>query len=101
CRRIYPDLPGMGRTPAPETIRSADDVLDVLLAFIDGVIGSQPVLVVGHSAGGYFAQAIAVRRPEQVLGLALLCPLLTGSHDVPEHRVVSGAGNIGPAEFRD
>ncbi|MGH3814440.1 MAG: alpha/beta fold hydrolase, partial [Pseudonocardiaceae bacterium] len=52
-RRIYPDLPGMGRTPASETIRSADDVLEVLLAFIDGVVGDQPLLVSGHSAGGY------------------------------------------------
>jgi len=100
-RRIYPDLPGMGRTPVPETIRSADDVLDVLLAFIDGVIGDQPLLVAGHSAGGYYAQAIAGHRPEQVLGLAMLCPLLAGIHHVPEHEVIYRSGNIGNAEFRD
>jgi pimeloyl-ACP methyl ester carboxylesterase len=100
-RRIYPDLPGMGRTPAPEAISSADDVLDVLLEFIDGVIGDQPLLVVGHSAGGYYAQALAGQRPEQVAGLALLCPLLSGSHDVPEHVVVYRSGDIGSAEFRD
>ena len=100
-RRIYLDLPGMGRTPAPATIRSADDVLEVLLAFIDGVIGDQPLLVAGHSAGGYYAQAIAGRRPEQVVGLALLCPLLAGIHDVPEHDVVASSGNIGSDEFRD
>jgi pimeloyl-ACP methyl ester carboxylesterase len=100
-RRIYPDLPGMGRTPAPDTIRGADDVLEVLLGFIDGVIGDQPLLVAGHSAGGYYAEAIAGQRPEQVVGLALLCPLLAGIHDVPEHRVAYGSGNIGNAEFRD
>ena len=93
-RRIYPDLPGMGRTPAPETIRSADDVLEVLLGFIDGVIGDQPMLVAGHSAGGYYALAIAGRRPRQVVGMALLCPLLTGIHDVPEHQVVYGSGSV-------
>lgn len=100
-RRIYPDLPGMGRTPAPETIRGADDVLELLLGFIDAVIGDQPLLVAGHSAGGYYAQVIAGRRPEQVVGLALLCPLLAGIHDVPEHEVVHGSGSIGNAEFRD
>jgi pimeloyl-ACP methyl ester carboxylesterase len=100
-RRIYLDLPGMGRTPAPETISSADDVLDVLLAFIDGVVGDMPMLVAGHSAGGYYAQAIAGRRPEQVVGLALLCPLLAGIHDVPEHAVTVGSGDLGDAEFRD
>jgi pimeloyl-ACP methyl ester carboxylesterase len=100
-RRIYLDLPGMGRTPAPETISSADDVLDVLLAFIDGVVGDVPMLVAGHSAGGYYAQAITGRRPEQVVGLALLCPLLAGIHDVPEHAVTVGSGDLGDAEFRD
>jgi pimeloyl-ACP methyl ester carboxylesterase len=100
-RRIYLDLPGMGRTPAPETISSADDVLEVLFAFIDGVIGDRPLLVAGHSAGGYYAQAIAAQRPAQVVGLALLCPLLAGIHDVPEHDVVVSSGNIGSDEFRD
>lgn len=100
-RRIYPDLPGMGRTPAPETISGADDVLAVLLAFIDAVIGDQPILVAGHSAGGYYAQAIAAHRPEQVVGLALLCPLLAGIHDVPQHEVVCRSGSIGDAEFRE
>jgi pimeloyl-ACP methyl ester carboxylesterase len=100
-RRIYPDLPGMGRTPAPESISGADDVLDLLLAFIDRVIGDQPLLVAGHSAGGYYAQAIAGARPERVVGLALLCPLLAGIHDVPEHEVVVGSGDIGDVGFRD
>jgi pimeloyl-ACP methyl ester carboxylesterase len=100
-RRIYLDLPGMGRTPAPESIRSADDVLEVLLAFVDGVIGDQPLLIAGHSAGGYYAQAIAARRPEQVVGLVLLCPLLPGIHDVPGHDDVFGSVDVGSAEFRD
>jgi pimeloyl-ACP methyl ester carboxylesterase len=99
-RRIYLDLPGMGRSPAPASISSADDVLDVLLAFIDGVVGTEPLLVLGHSAGGYYAQAIAGRRPEQVVGLALVCPLLAGIHDVPEHDVVVSSGPIGSTEFR-
>jgi pimeloyl-ACP methyl ester carboxylesterase len=100
-RRIYLDLPGMGRTPAPETISSADDVLDVLLAFIDGVLGDVPLLVAGHSAGGYYAQAIAGRRREQVVGLALLCPLLGRIHDVPEHAVTVRSGDLGDDGFRD
>jgi pimeloyl-ACP methyl ester carboxylesterase len=99
-RRIYPDLPGMGLTPAPETISSAGDVLDVLLAFIDGVIGDRPLLVAGHSAGGYYARAIASRRRARVSGLALLCPLLAGIRGVPEHEVVHRSGRIGTTEFR-
>jgi pimeloyl-ACP methyl ester carboxylesterase len=99
-RRIYPDLPGMGRTIAPETLRSADDVLDTLLDFADEVMGGTAHLLIGHSAGGYYAQAMAARRPGQVAGLALVCPLLPELRDVPEHRVVAGSGQIGDDVFR-
>ena len=61
---------------APETLRSADDVLDTLLDFADEVIGGTAHLLIGHSAGAYYAQAMAARRPAQVAGLALVCPLL-------------------------
>ena len=99
-RRIYPDLPGMGRTVAPETLRSADDVLETLLDFADEVTGEPPYLLVGHSAGAYFARAMAARRPAQVAGLTLVCPLLPGLREVPEHRVVVGSGEIGDDVFR-
>ena len=99
-RRIYPDLPGMGRTDAPETMRSADDVLDALLDFADDVTGGTAYLLVGHSAGAYYAQAMATRRRQQVTGLALICPLLPALRDVPEHCVVVGSGEIGDVVFR-
>lgn len=59
------------------------------------------MLVVGHSAGGYYARAIAGRRPDQVAGLALLCPLLPGLHDVPAHEVVYRSGSFANADFGD
>jgi pimeloyl-ACP methyl ester carboxylesterase len=90
-RRIYPDLPGQGRTPAPESIRGADDVLAALLELVDELIGDDRLLVFGHSAGGYFARAIAHRRPDQVIGLALICPLVGSLRDVPSHSPVVAA----------
>jgi pimeloyl-ACP methyl ester carboxylesterase len=99
-RRIYPDLPGMGRTPAPAFLHSANDVLDLLLSFVDEVARSADILVVGHSAGAYYAQGIAGRRPERVSGLALVCPLLAGLHDVPEHQPVVAQDDLGDIEFR-
>ena len=99
-RRIYPDLPGMGRTPAPDGLRSAEDVLDVLLDFAGEVTDGTAYLLIGHSAGAYYAQAMAARVPTQVAGLALVCPLLPNVRDVPAHRVVVGSGEIGDDEFR-
>jgi pimeloyl-ACP methyl ester carboxylesterase len=98
-RRLYPDLPGMGRTPAPEAVDSSDAVLDTLLGLVDAVVGDQAFLAVGHSYGGYLARAIANRRPGQVAGLALLCPLLgeQGGDDArPEHVVLHAADGLDP-----
>jgi pimeloyl-ACP methyl ester carboxylesterase len=99
-RRVYRDLPGMGRTPAPLALRSADDVLDVLFGFADAVMGEDPILVLGHSAGACFAQGFAARTPTRVAGLALVCPLLAGVRDVPEHLPVIRADDFGDEEFR-
>ncbi|WP_416399601.1 alpha/beta fold hydrolase [Burkholderia sp. LFS038] len=92
-RRLYPDLPGMGRTPAAGTITSNDDVLDILLGFIDSTIGDEPFFVIGHSYGGFLARAIANRRADQAVGLALICPVGAHTRDIPQHEVlVSSAG---------
>ncbi|HEY3437940.1 MAG TPA: alpha/beta hydrolase [Actinotalea sp.] len=98
-RRIYPDLPGMGETPAPPRLQSNDDVVDVLCAFIDRVIGDQPFLVGGHSLGAYLARAVAARRRDRVAGLALVCPVARTSRDVPPYTLVRADGD--PAEVLD
>ncbi|WP_158853365.1 alpha/beta fold hydrolase [Saccharothrix deserti] len=74
-RRLYPDLPGMGKSPSPPAIASSDHILDVIQDFVDALIGNTPFLLVGESYGGYLARAIARSRAEQVLGLALICPM--------------------------
>ena len=96
-RRIYPDLPGMGRTPAPDSVNSSDDLLDIMLGLVDSLIGADPFLVVGHSYGGYLARAIANRRPGQVAGLALVCPMTTTEYEhwqTPEHAVIHASGDL-------
>ncbi|WP_238019763.1 alpha/beta hydrolase [Dactylosporangium sp. AC04546] len=91
-RRLYPDLPGMGRTPAPPSVASSDDVLAELDAFIGREIGDAPFLLIGESYGGYLARALARVRRSQVRGLALICPIGTAvehaERRVPAHRVL-------------
>ena len=99
-RRIYPDLPGMGRTVVPDELRSAEDVLTTLLDFAGEVTDGSAYLLIGHSAGAYYAQAMAARVPGRVAGLALVCPLLPSVRDVPEHRVAAGSGEFGDDAFR-
>jgi pimeloyl-ACP methyl ester carboxylesterase len=84
--RIYPDLPGMGRTTA-DGLTCNDDVVKLLGDFI-GHLGAGPVVLVGHSYGAYLARGLAAARPDLVLGLALFCPLAEQSRNVPAHDVV-------------
>lgn len=85
-RRIYPDLPGMGRSTA-DGLTDNDDVVRLLGAFIDQVV-EEPALLLGHSYGAYLARGVAAQRPDGVRGLALLCPIAEGPHNVPAHEVV-------------
>jgi pimeloyl-ACP methyl ester carboxylesterase len=75
-RRIYPDLPGMGRTAGKDWITHQDQVLDIVLGFIDAVVSGQRFVVAGASYGGYLARGVVHRRPGSVDGLLLTVPLI-------------------------
>ena len=84
-RRIYPDLPGMGRTKGVDWITSADQMLEVVLEFMDRVIPGQSFTLVGHSYAGYLARGIIYRRRQVVDGLFLLVPWI--KYDRKDRRV--------------
>ncbi|TCO49940.1 pimeloyl-ACP methyl ester carboxylesterase [Kribbella antiqua] len=90
-RRLYPDLPGMGQTPAG-SIDSSDGIMAEVRAFIDEQIGDEPFVLIGESYGGYLARGLVAERPEQILGLSLICPVGTildnAQRNVPEHVVL-------------
>ncbi len=97
-RRLYPDLPGMGDTPADGTLQSANDVVDLLDAFVSNEIGTEPFLLIGHSYGAHLARGLAARRPNQVIGLTLICPVVA-PNSAEDHVVVRAAGK--PHELID
>jgi pimeloyl-ACP methyl ester carboxylesterase len=74
-RRLYPDLPGMGKSHAPPSIASSDDMLAAVREFVSETIGTAPFLLVGESYGGYLARGLTRALGGQVLGLALICPI--------------------------
>lgn len=90
-QRIYLDLPGMGRTPGKEHIKSTDDMLDVVVDFIDAVIPGQSFLIAGTSYGGYLSRGVVKRKFDQVVGMALICPVIIADRsqrDVPPGTVI-------------
>jgi pimeloyl-ACP methyl ester carboxylesterase len=75
--RLYPDLPGTGRTPGVEHLTTQDQMLDAVLAFIDTVIPGQRFVLVGLSYGGYLARGVISRRAASIDGLLLCVPAVT------------------------
>jgi pimeloyl-ACP methyl ester carboxylesterase len=73
-RRIYPDLPGHGRTPGSPTVRDMDDYLATVLQFVDVVTQRQRFCIGGISFGAYLALAVARKRRTRLDGLLLSVP---------------------------
>ena len=90
-RRIYPDLPGHGSSTA-EGVHTAADAVTALEELLEGTIGDEPVAVVGHSFGAHLARGLAARRPDQVRGLALVCPMVPDDMHEEQPTVVTDDG---------
>ncbi len=77
-RRIYMDLPGMGRSQAPGWLENTDQVLDIVLKFSEKAIPGGDFLVAGESYGGYLARGMVYKKPERIGGVLLICPVMVG-----------------------
>ncbi|MGA9141819.1 MAG: alpha/beta hydrolase [Methanocella sp.] len=75
-KRIYIDLPGMGKTRGTDDIVNADGMLDVVIRFVEKVVPEGRFLVAGESYGGYLAQGMVYRVPERLDGVLLICPVV-------------------------
>jgi len=90
-KRIYFDLPGMGKTRGEMWIDCTDKVLEVVLAFVDRIIGPEGFVVVGESYGGYLARGLVLKKRRFVDGLLLICPVVASNENervLPSKRVI-------------
>lgn len=89
--RIYVDLPGCGQTPPlappgglPDLVRWVGDTVPTL-------VDRGPYALLGNSLGGLLARTLVAASPDDVLGLALLCPVVDPVHahrSVPDPTVL-------------
>lgn len=85
CRVITPDLPGFGRSerlPLPFSIDQVGDALAKWLA--DRQLG--PVILIGHSLGGYVSLSLLERHSQLLSGLVLFHS--TPREDKPERKAI-------------
>ena len=90
-RRIYPNLPGMGRTPGASWITRQDHMLEVLVAFLERVLPDRRYVVAGASYGGYMARGLVHEQGARMDGLFLLVPTVetdATKQNLPPHQVI-------------
>ena len=80
------DLPGFGVSPEPDVVGGARHYAELLLPTIRG-LGSDPIVMVGHSFGGRVAaaNATATRPPKE-------CPTITTGSE-PRPRLVGSSSS--------
>lgn len=84
-KRLYPDLPGFGNAPALIGDGGLEDMANWLSEYVQREIGERPFGVVGNSMGGLLARSLAAQFPSQIVGMALLAPVID---PLREHRVL-------------
>lgn len=107
-RRIYIDLPGMGKTRGSPELKDADGLLEAIMAFVDRVIPGQDFLVAGQSFGGYLARGMVYKMPERLDGALLICPVIIPARDerdLPPYRMMKEdkvlEAGLNPGELDD
>jgi pimeloyl-ACP methyl ester carboxylesterase len=71
-RLITPDLRGHGESAAPDGTYSIDSMADDVVETLDALQLVEPVVLGGHSMGGYVALSLALRYPSRVRALVLI-----------------------------
>lgn len=77
-RCLAVDLPGYGQSPPCEEPVTMQGYADLMAGLIRQVSPTQPVILVGHSMGGMISLTLALRHPQLVERMVLLCPTISG-----------------------
>jgi pimeloyl-ACP methyl ester carboxylesterase len=101
-RRIYLDLPGMGKTPTADWVKTSIDMREIVIEFINAVIGDENFLLAGNSYGGFLALGLIDAMPKRIDGVALICPLVThecySSGNLPARQIIYKSNELDSPE---
>jgi len=96
-KRIYFDLPGMGKTKGEGWIKGTDDYLKIIIEFVEKIIPTESFIVVGGSYGSYLARGLIKKKQELIDGVLFLVPVILPDEkqrDLPEPVVLVKDENV-------
>jgi len=74
--RIYLDLPGFGQTAPLDGLGGIPELARWLVEVVGGLVGKRPFALLANSMGGLLARHVVSVFAEQVIGLALIAPVV-------------------------
>jgi len=80
-KRIYFDLPGMGKTDAQSWVQNSDKMLDLCINFIRKIIPNEKYIIASESYGSYLARGIIYKMTKFVEGALFICPVIKAEYD--------------------
>lgn len=75
-KRIYIDLPAMGKSNNITNIYTADKIVQSVIDLIKQIIPEENFILIGQSFGGYICRGIKTKMEERVNALGLICPVI-------------------------
>lgn len=99
-KRIYIDPPGHGKTPGKDWITNQDQMLKVVLDFVDTLVAGQRFSLIGISFGAYLARGLLLHRAQSIDGIAMIVPVVISDdakRTVPPHIVLVEDPTVKPA----
>jgi len=96
-KRIYFDLPGMGKTKGEDWIEGTDDFLKIIIEFVEKIIPNEHFIIAGGSYGGYLARGLIKKKQKLIDGVLFLVPAILPDEkqrDLPEPVVLVKDENI-------
>ncbi len=96
-RALAVDLLGHGDSPKPDDplAYTPENCFQSLESWVASLALQPPLIMVGHSFGGYLALEFALRQPSQVAALALVDPLYKLGQISPLLRMFRGHAELG------
>jgi len=96
-KRVYIDLPGMGKTEAKNWVNNTDRIDEIVSSLIDTRFMNQKIVLAGHSYGAYLARAIAQEKGDNVEGILMIAPLTvpeTEKRRLPKYQILEKDLNL-------
>ena len=96
-KRIYFDLPGMGKTKGEDWIKSTDDYLKIIIEFVETIIPNESFIIVSESYGCYLARGLIKKKQNLIDGVLFLVPVILpyeAQRDLPEPIILVKDENI-------